>query len=78
MWALACPMTYKADKICSAMVGQSFTLGSLLYWLPFIGGFDAVVSGRYGGGSLLCDVSPAGHYAARRALSAPIVRTVHG
>ena len=27
-------MTYKADKICSAMVGQSFTLGSLPYWLP--------------------------------------------
>ena len=27
-------MTYKADKICSTMVGQSFTLGSLLYWLP--------------------------------------------
>lgn len=46
--------------------------------VAFTGGFDAVVSGRYSGGSLLCDVSPAGHYAARRALSVPIVSTIHG
>jgi hypothetical protein len=46
--------------------------------VAFTGGFDAVASSRYSGGSLLCGVSPAGHYAARRALSVPIVRTIDG
>jgi hypothetical protein len=46
--------------------------------VAFTGGFDAVVSGRYSRGSLLCDVSLADYYATRRALKIPIVRTIDG
>jgi hypothetical protein len=43
----------------------------LVVLVAFTSGFDAVILGRYSGGSLLCGASPARYYAARRALSVP-------